>query len=453
MNVSEDLKNNLPSLNLLRKVNPVLFSEERYDEYPLNHDELIQYLNTPSTLNYHSRPLTNVDYSDYLVYRKGDSRHEIDFEKKLLSEYVLFWIQSEHNKKKKKCKGQDENNSHFSKNIKLEDFLTLKPYSEEWYDCVLDILQMGNATEVVDLSMSNKILSEFVKSHKVRDLSENDEGLEEVTSYLLSSAIQNGIDIKPTKLDNPIEFLKNGIDSILEARKRDFSSDNNNTDSKEDRNLANQVGRSTSEDLNKKINNNNGNNYDSYGDNNENADENGSSTMVRSEKLTEIETAFKDLQLAHNFLTKQFEHDRAGYVQDIEKLTRTNRELQDKLLNSHLVLSKTENKLHEAEKEKEELKEQSHNNSNDGSFHDSQVQAQQLEINIDSLKSPLLSPELWGPLSPVSITSANGSHSISIMRNEFKRMLNETQRKYEKELNEERQLRVKLEKDLESLRR
>ncbi|CCC66944.1 hypothetical protein NCAS_0A03860 [Naumovozyma castellii] len=414
------LEMSYPTMDLLKKANPVLFSEERYDEYPLDGEELMQYLSTSSTINNHSRPLTNVDYSDYLVYGKddGSNHQEIDLDKKLISEFILFLIQS-----RQHDSNDAENNKH--KSIKFEEFLKMEPYSKRWYNCILDVLEQGNATEVVDLSMSNKILSEFIRKGNERDLVKaDDQTLEELTSYLLSSAIKRGIDIKPVRLDDPVAFLKNGIDCILNSvdssslapsQELDHNDDSENKPSSQE----NEIGK------NKDI----------------------EQSMALGEResettMEEMKTAFKDLQLAHNFLTKRFEHDRVGYSQDIEKLTRTNRELQEKLLSYHSSLTKTEKKLQEAEKASKELKTKNDNYSS----------PRTLSNTSNPLNSPILSPELWGPPSPGSINSNAGAHSISIMRNEFKRIITETQKKHEKELSEERKKRLDLEEELKKLK-
>lgn len=152
----------------------------------------------------------------------------------------------------------------------------------------------------------------------------------------------------------------------------------------------------------------------------------------------ELETAFEDLQLAHSFLTKQFEKDRAEHIQNVEQLQNTNKELHQKILECHSNLSQSETKLQEMDIEVKRLKESS-------SLENDFVR------NID-LSSPVPSPiNLLNPESP-TLSNGNG-HSFSIMKMEFKRMLAESQRKYEREIQEERESRMHVEKELEAFKK
>lgn len=396
-------------LELSRRANPLLFSAERYEEYPLKYDELKQYLlsQNPSHPHHNSRPYTSIDYFDYLLYRSKNDESEIDLDKKLVSEFALYYVQKEH------LNSDDLNPT-------LNELLKLQPKSADWYEMMLRILESINTTGIDQLTKENN--NSFPNSKRARsstnmggtdkfnkgayhtDKADDDKNeiLQELTSFLMSNSIQKGIDIKPIPLDDPVKFLKNGINSILDT----CVSLEKNTSSPP---ISPNAAAIQEEDS--------------------------------SKKLEELETAFSDLQLAHNFLTKQFENDRAEYVQDIEKLTRTNRELQDKLLNNHSNLSKTEKKLHELEQENKELEKA--NNKLNSSRHNF------------GMSSPASSPVTWDPSSPSSAgspTSGSGSRSLSIMTSEFKKVLTSTQRKYEKELSDEREHRFKLERELALLK-
>ncbi|CCF56532.1 hypothetical protein KAFR_0B02340 [Kazachstania africana CBS 2517] len=365
-------ENTVIDYDLLKKANPLLFTQERYDEYPLNPIELAQHLSTnknqtsSTDLVNRNRPYTDVDTLDYLFYM-DDTIEEIDLEKKLACEFAIFQtsLYSKQNSK--------------DTTVTMDKLLNLEIGSDEWCKQMIALLNSINGT---NLSVSR--LKHFTKNHNddmENNSNEKDDStsfkndqmeiIQEITSYLLSNSIKNGIELKPniTDVDDPLKFLKSNIDSLLEVSK--------------------------------------------------------SNTIVKNHadtnnKVDEINTAFEDLKLAHNFLTKQYEHDRSEHSKDVEKLNRTNKELQEKLLQYHSLLTKNEN-----------------NTDNTRSTSNSDLWNQNI------LNSP--------DLNSSNHTSPNGSYSLSIMRNEFKRLLMDTQRKYETELENERKFRIELEKKLDSL--
>ncbi|EDO16774.1 hypothetical protein Kpol_526p27 [Vanderwaltozyma polyspora DSM 70294] len=395
------------NLKLMERANPLLFSQERIDEYPLKYDELKQYLNAKdsngSFLPLHQENMmhTEGDYLDFLLYRKNDNDTSIDLNKKLACEFALYQVQ-----KQKRQGGLPKELS-----VSVDKLMKLKPQSQDWNEQMMSILESINAIELdtsvlkpnggdlgnsmligkegthmngfasKNVSVSN-LLHNGEKSLSPDDIPDNrnpDVIIQELTSYLLSNAITKGIVVKPERVDDPVEFLKSSIDSIInessqnerlitEARKQSIKRSNTYKNSKE------------------------------------------------------LEIAFKDLQLAHNFLTKQFENDREEYSRDIEKLTSNNNELQQKVLNYHSSLLTAENTMDELEKK---LKEEKLKNTH--------------------------TEQIFSPVTPMS-ASSNNSQSITIMRNEFKKMLSDTQKRYEQELEEERQARFRLEKELESLK-
>lgn len=366
----------------MERANPTLFSREKYDEYPMEYAELKHYLASNSIADYskrHSKPYTHVDYLDYLLYLDDETKSTIDLNKKLLCEYALYQAQSR--------KRPDE------EPITMERLLSLKPRSLEWYDCLTTLIESINATslEIPLLEGYDGSKAESIVAGKERNgdinrsntIVRTNSALQELTSFVLSNAIKMGIELKPVNMDSPVEFLKNAIETIGTSQSQSQKKD---------------------------------------------------STV----QVDQLETAFKDLQLAHNFLTKQFENDRNEYLQNIEILERTNKELQQKLLDYHSDLSQAENKLLETERELQE------NNR----------RASQHKRKSVVISSPIFSSGTWNEPSPGSAKSFNSNaHSITIMRTEFKRLLTESQRKYEKELQEEREARFKLEKELESLTR
>lgn len=383
-------------LKLMERANPLLFSQESYEEYPIEYDELKHYLandgdEEPPHRN--SSLYKNVDYLDFFLYKNDDNHASgIDLERKLVCEYALYQVQMQQRSGKLR-EGWP---------IALKEIIKLEPQSVEWYECLLVLLESINATKI-DTSIFDTGITNMNSAKKVneRGLHRNNtsirtnNSLQELTSCILSNAIKKGIELKPVNMDNPVEFLKNAIETILASSQPNSQISAHNA---------------AEEDI-----------------------------ILQKE---ELETAFKDLQLAHNFLTKQFEHDRAEYIQNIEQLQRTNKELQQKLLNYHSDLSQAESKLQEKERVYKQLEETSKRSS--------------LRTKNYDLTSPIFSGEIWNAVSPGSAKSANStannSHSITIMRTEFKRMLTDTQRKYEKEIQEERESRIILEAELSSLR-
>lgn len=371
---------------LMERANPMLFSRERYEEYPTEYAELKHYLTSNGIENFpkrHSKLYTDVDYLDYLLYRDDETGSTIDLNKKLLCEYALYQIQSQ----KRLDLGS----------ITMERLLGLEPQSLEWYECLTTLLETVNGTNLdIPLlqegnwstnGLPSKGQKKFGGLNRSNTMIKKNSDLQELTSFVLSNAIKKGIELKPVNMDNPLEFLKNAIETMLTSSSQQTQ--------KEDPNL----------------------------------------------QVSSLETAFKDLQLAHSFLTKQFENDRNEYLQNMEIMQRTNKELQQKLLDYHSDLSQAENKLQKTERQLEE------NNKRES------LQKRKSF----GISSPIFSGDTWNLPSPGSAKSlnsnANNAHSITIMRTEFKRLLVESQRKYEKELQEERDARLKLEKELELLTR
>lgn len=430
--------------NLMYKANPLLFSPERYDQYPLDHEELMHYLTSAlsSGAAVCPRPVTATDEFDYLLYRDDDissSRSstnidhltgkntslstsvtgniELDLDKKLACEFAIYQTHIRNKSQKKKDKDRD---SRVTITKDFNQLLQMKMGSDEWFEEMIYLLESINATNI-DLSSLNgmAIASNDEKSnnsaaasrsgYKLDNVSNNansDTNMQETISYILSNSIKNGVDIKPqfqsVKDDlrngnsSEKEYLRNIIDSVITMAKNNRDNEKTNAKSEED----------------------------------------------NEKKMKEMNIALNDLQLAHNFLTRQFENDRIEYSKDIEKLTKTNRELQEKLLNYHSDLVKTENELQDAQEK---------------------LQIKELNPAIQGSNTPLLkgiSDEI-GIMSPINIDHDNirssqssldskgegkgSSYSLTLMRNEFKKLLTETQRKYEVELAKERELRKELE--------
>ncbi|CCK71222.1 Pea2p KNAG_0G01640 [Huiozyma naganishii CBS 8797] len=381
---------------LLKRANPLLFTTERYDEYPTDPEELLQLLSSEanSDLSARERPFTELDQLDFLLYRDSVTG-ELDVHKKLACEYALY-----HAERIRRHRGGDH---HGEKHVGFQDLKDSKTGSDEWFTRLVTLLSEISGDKM-DLSQLEKTAVHQTRpgdaSNRQGVARDQQDALHELTSYMLSSSIKNGIHIRPSdNVDDPVKFLKNGIESLIESA----STANTNTNSTDERDAT-------------------------------------------ETKLAELTTAFKDLQLAHSFLTKQFENDHTDHMRDIEKLTRTNRELQEKLLNYHSNLSKIEKKLKDNE---HELR---HSRARD-------EVAGNHSIALDSpgkmASTPNLNHEsMWGVHTAdqnETLGATPGSPSLSIMKNEFKRLLTETQRKYEREIGQEREIRRQLEKELKSL--
>ncbi|KAG0659105.1 hypothetical protein C6P45_001902 [Maudiozyma exigua] len=436
--------------NLMYKANPLLFSPERYDQYPLDHEELMHYLTSAlsSGAAVCPRPVTATDEFDYLLYRddatsssrtsanvdhltgkntmlsgsvtggsSSSGNIELDLDKKLACEFAIYQTHIRSKSQQKKSKNRD------SKATIPKDFnhlLQMKIGSDEWFEEMLYLLESINATNIDLGSLSGmSIASKDEKSingasasysgnktDNVFNNDNNDTSMQETISYILSNSIKNGVDIKPQfkniKDDlyngnsSEKEYLRNIIDSVIEMAKNNRDNEKTNGKSEEDNEM----------------------------------------------KMKEMNMALNDLQLAHNFLTRQFENDRIEYSKDIEKLTKTNRELQEKLLNYHSNLVKTENELQETQEK---------------------LQMKELNPTIQGSNTPIFKGIVddLGIMSPINIDRDNArssqgsldskgegkgsSYSLTLMRNEFKKLLTETQRKYEIELTKERELRKELE--------
>lgn len=487
------------NLSLLKQSNPLLFTPERYDEYPLDPIELAQFLNkslekdSNNNILLRERPFTSVDQLDYLFYLDSDTQ-ELDLDKKLAIEYALFQLQllkqaeaidSDNNNNNKRInktsnndfynavKDDDHDGLSYFESLQNSDFKSLNGLKKLLFTLNkvngldLDLNRLNhlesqihyknssaniNAANTItttssrtgitnDSNISNDSLHKTIKNFDLNDENSNenfidnactnssDDNIQELTSYLLSNTIKKGIDLRPKgEMNDSTQFLKNCIDSLIEVI------------------ITNRTNSSVSQIEVSSSNNHNNNSKDTDKDKDEPNTSMDSKCKELETKLAEMTTAFNDLQLAHNFLTKQYENDHNDSMKNIEKLTRTNKELQEKILKYHSILSKREdyNKIHETDDNNQS---NTINKDNENSiFHSSNK----------SFTSPILGHrEIWTPQTPSSnknsistINNTINSPSLSMMKNEFRRLLTETQRKYEKEIDQERQIRKQLQYEL-----
>lgn len=371
-------------LSLMQCANPLLFSEGNYEEYPFEYQDLKRYLSTnddgENTPCRNVKPFTHINYLDMLLYPNDGN---FDLNRKLVCEYALFQVQRSERLNKL---------PQLDNFYQLENLKQLEPFTAKWYQFIIVLLESINATNIESLLLKGPHPLKMLEQMTGTDLqtrtptdSSTAGTLQELTSYVVSRAVQRNIELKPLHLDDQVEFLKTAFDTILD---------------------------------------------------------NGAPTrsMSHDDDKQNLQTAVNDLQLANTFLTKQFQNDHADYVQNIEKLQRTNKELQQKVLDYHSELVKSEQKLQEKEKLVKEMEDATSSNKS-SNF---------------NYASPVMTNEMWFPSSPASTNSNNSvssaSQSIGVMRTEFKKLLTETQRKHDRELQSERESRLKLEKELQQLR-
>lgn len=360
---------------LMQKANPLLFSCS--EEYPLDYEDLKRFLATNADpAGRDVRPLTYVNYVDMLLYQKNG---QVDVDRKLACEFALYQVQ----------RAQRLGRLTSGPGVPWEKLVQLEPFTKPWYESLIVLLESINATNVEGTWPAQPGHLNRTDLQADPSRAHDEAQLQELTSYVLSRAVQEDIDLKPVHMDEPVEFLKAAFNTVLESARKDPATQQNDDDAG-------------------------------------------------------LQTAVQDLQLANNFLTKQFENDHADYVQNIEKLQRTNKELQQKVLDYHSMLVKTEGTKVEVPKT-ESFKA---TKSRESGIQD----ASKVPQSNFQYTSPLMTGDLWLPGSPLSATSDNSvsstSQSINVMRAEFKRMLTQTQRKYEKELQQERDAKTRLEQEL-----
>ncbi|AET40288.1 Pea2p Ecym_5548 [Eremothecium cymbalariae DBVPG len=361
---------NMSNMELLVESNRGMFSTDKLDLYPRNYEDLKQFLLVHSLEDDKCDTLVDTGVS-YLPRQKTMGKAammDIDIEKKLFLEYAKY-----------KANGSPQDR--FLK-------LLLEPKEKE-----LLLGMAGVLREQVDTYEQVFKDKSLLWDRQSRQQLQEGQHLEEVASYLISSMIQKGIEIQSqgdsTETLDTRDMCKLCIDSLLEQ-------------------CQTVVAQGPSI-------------------------ENSSESDVKAEKSRhsnagELKTAFQDLQLAHKFLTEKFEDDRKQYLQQIEQLERTNRELQQELLNYHSQLSKAREQINKLESATPPTSVSTEHNT-----------------PIQDIFSK--SPPSMGSTSSIS---SPASMSFVIMKQEFKKLLSETQNKYERELKDERDLRKKLEAQLSS---
>ncbi|AGO13993.1 AaceriAGR135Cp [[Ashbya] aceris (nom. inval.)] len=348
------------TVDLLVKSNKMAFSEARLALYPTSYEELKSFLT--------NHTLDDADGGDVAVglreqYVDGErlsrmNELELDIEKKLFSEYAKYRV---------RAAPQDR----FLK-------LLVEQHEAGLLEGIVAVLQE-------QLAVYEQHVSEGSLAPPGKQASQE---LEEIASYLISSMIQNGIEIQTQgqvgqTLDTK-EICMRCIDQLLDSGSVSAG--------------TSMPSRSCTPTVKEQ----------------------------RPEQLDELYTAFEDLQLAHKFLTEKFESDRKQYLTEIEQLNRTNRELQQELSNYQSRLSQAREQIGKLES-----------------------MTPPTSVSTDR-NTP---PRDMFPKSPPSIGSnASASSPVSasfiMMKQEFKKLLNETQNKYERELREERELRKRLESQL-----
>lgn len=336
------------------------FVQKLHSRYPTKKDELVKYL----TKSHENHVLSGSNYNEW-----KDLPMDLDSQLKL--EFALYLI-------------NERLQSSGINRLKASVFLQ----------------KMGNADsdalkELVHLVVENGT------PRAAQSATDGDDKVEQITSYLISSAISKGINLAPVEDtsniassdDDELAFCKKTISNLINAFPESSSS-------KKDESAPQTVDVKSSPDTS--------------------TFETDTKDMPTKEE--DLNTAIKDLQLAYKFLKSQYENDRTEYLSTIENLNKTNRELSEELLHYHSKLKESKEKPKAVAKKKPESLELH------GSF------------------SPIFS-DFQDIKSPGS--SSNNHQSFSMMKQEFKRVLADTQQRYEKELQQERELRMQLEQELE----
>ncbi|SCU81503.1 LAFA_0C05380g1_1 [Lachancea sp. 'fantastica'] len=279
-------------MKLLKWGNPRLFSDSLCDYYPTSYDDLNAWLARDREL-----PLevpiagpTQVDLLDAVLYRKKDG--ELDLEHKLRAEYALFQATSGNLKAEQQNQASLKNKSEILSLIRELGSVALNEDNLEKLWRVQRDSEDGEEDAIPSPSASRNL---------------QQKQLDEVTSYLLSSALQRDINLKPPREVAPhddVAFVKQCIDALM------------NVVNKQPTDLPEGKAPQTNDDTT---------------------------------------TALKDLQLAHSFLTKKFENDRNEYLHSIEKLNRTHKELVQENTTHISKISDLEDKCKSLEHQKDIL--------------------------------------------------------------------------------------------------
>ncbi|CEP63058.1 Pea2p LALA0_S07e01464g [Lachancea lanzarotensis] len=361
-------------MKLLKWGNPRLFSDSVCDYYPTSYDDLNAWLERDHNLPRLEVPMagpTQVDLLDAVLY--GKEGGDLDLKHKLQAEYALFQASSGSLKaEQQQQQQQDTNKDGKNEVLRLVQLLGSLALDENTLESLWRVQRDSNDPEKD--SIPSPSASRNVQQKQ----------LDEVTSYLISSALQRDIDLKPPPRDlapqDDVEFVKQCIDALMNVVVKSSTTggspppENQNTESNDD-----------------------------------------------------TATALKDLQLAHSFLTKKFENDRNEYIHSIEKLNRTHKELVQENASHTAKIASLEGKCKSLEQQRDIM-----------SKHMESFSASITPTN--NLTSPLSSPD--------STTSNGNSYSIGAIRAEFKKILTETRLRHEEELDRERSLRKILEKEL-----
>ena len=289
-----------------------------------------------------------------------------------------------------------------------------------------------------------------------------------VTSYLISEMIKNNLELPISDSSdtyNNREFLKSCIDALIHkcaaVTESSETLNQNNLGPKD--NVKTFIGNTltgqnpVSSTLSRPVEGENGvaATKNSLLNSKDHLVEPSSSREVlkqNNNEVNDLKTALKDLQLAHNFLTDKFAKDRFDSTEKIDKLTKKSTKLSNELTEFQTNLQYEQDKY---------LKIVHQLNEKENTIDMLQSKIDQLEqqaLAETALPSPGL-PHLFASSDTDSIhsTTSNGSpastgnsssYSISLMRQEFKKIVQQMNTKHEIELQREVDKRLKLEKQL-----
>lgn len=384
--------------DLTDRANPAVLASQDTPSYPADASSLLQLLTAHqngTALVTSPKQLDYIDFVDSVLYNSAtdDSHLDVDLDAKLLSEYFLWQV------------------SRFlptsTPSLTTDEVMKLEPGSKEWYHQALSTLMKHNIAFIDGRKLWQGQNHHDVRSNytKLKDIAKeySRDVIQELVSYTLSNAIKLGININPKPDEDPLTLLRSVIDLLLRL-----------------------------EPVNDHLNNSTLN--ESYL-------ESESFDAEHSISEKELTTALKDLKLAHKFLTKKYADERKDHTRNVDTLNKVVNELQEKVLRYEKDAKQKADKINELE----DILDRSSSLKNPPIIPVGQDFS-------SSFQSPIMTSEPWSPSTPGSTTSS-GTKSIAIMRAEFKRLLQDTQIRYEKELNVERTRKQELEKELAELKK
>lgn len=281
----------------------------------------------------------------------------------------------------------------------------------------VELLKLGNITEISSITNSS-LNKELIRS--------NDKMMDELISTLLSIAVEKNIQLpsadiyKMNEIDGRTKWFKECILKVVNTGNMGSLEQSNRSYFDESDASLSQVNYPVN-----KVNNDDDNNN------------------------TNSNTALKDLQFAHAYLTKKYQEDLNQSNQYVNELIRKYQKCEELLKSSNKELEKNTNRLIEAELKNAELQRKLEERTNEVHslmMSNNLLRVDQLGNNSSALvMSPPTSIESPDNLvlaeSPLFSSSAsnmpNGdTPSVRILRTEFKKLVEQINSRFEKEIHQ-----------------